>query len=60
MASVTYDHVWKKFGDVTALKTCASMSKTRNSLSWSVHLAAEKPPHYDAWPDLEEVTMVKF
>ena len=44
MASVTYEHVYKRFGDVVAVNDLTSRLPTRNSLSSSARPAAARPP----------------
>ena len=50
MASVTFENVVKRYGNVTAVRTSIWRSPTRNSWSSSALRAAARPPACACWP----------
>jgi multiple sugar transport system ATP-binding protein len=60
MASVTYDHVWKKFGDVEVLKDIQLAINDKEFLVLVGPSGCGKSPHYDVSRDLKKLHPVKY
>jgi multiple sugar transport system ATP-binding protein len=60
MASVTYDHVWKKYGDVVAVQDLHLAIEDKEFLVLVGPPAAEKPRLCAVWLASKKSLKVKF